>query len=68
MPRICALVVIENTEEIKMHGTVHTRSDCSIQWGCAKLAISLTIIRYNNKLIINHIFIAQGLTSSEGRA
>jgi hypothetical protein len=68
MPRICALAVIGSTEEIKMHGTVHTRSDYSIQWGCAKLAISLTIIRYNNRLIINHILIAQGLTSSEGRA
>ncbi len=44
--RICALVATESMEEASMLGTVFTRKDFSIQWGCAKPAISQTIIRY----------------------
>lgn len=43
--RICVQAVIVNMEEIKMRGIAHIMIDFCIQWGCAKLAISLIIIR-----------------------
>jgi hypothetical protein len=51
--RICAAAAIENMEEIKMPGTALITIDFSIQWVCARPAISLTIIRYTNYICLN---------------
>jgi hypothetical protein len=50
MLKICAQVVTESMEEIKMLGTVLIQKDFSTQWACAKLATFLTIIRERFKV------------------